>query len=293
VREGGFDRRRYDVLPVEERAAKPFVATHHYEATYPAARFAYGMFGAGRLVGVAVLSVPAHAGVLTGVFPALLAYRQTLELGRLVLLDEVPANAESWFVARAFELAHAQGIRGVVSFSDPVPRTDSCGQVVFRGHVGTVYAASNAHYAGRTGARTLVLLPDGAVLNERALAKVRHDERGHAYVERRLQAFGARPRQPDESGREWLSHALVEVGARLLRHGGCHRFAFRLGSPSARRATWIALPGLPYPKRSDPLGAHPLVARVARAGAAQRVPHGGPPGTLTTVLLHPESMPMK
>ena len=96
-----------------------------------------------------------------------------------------------------------------------------------------------------------MLLPDGSVLNERALAKVRNDERGHAYVERRLERFGAAPRRPEEAGRGWLAHTLVTIGARLLRHGGCHRFAFRLGPPVDRRATRIALPGLPYPKRPD------------------------------------------
>jgi hypothetical protein len=263
VSDGGFDARRYEVAPVEERVARPFVVRHHYEGTYPAARFAYGLFQGGRLVGAAVLSVPAHAGVLTGVFPDLRAYHETLELGRLVLLDEVPANAESWFVARVFGLAERRGVLGVVSFSDPVPRTDVSGRVVFRGHVGTVYQASNALYAGRGTARTLVLLPDGSVLNERALAKVRADERGHAYVERRLEALGAPPRLAGEPGRAWLAHALADVGARLLRHGGCHRFAFRLGGHADRRATRIAVPALPYPKQVDPARTATAVAAVA------------------------------
>jgi hypothetical protein len=33
----------------------------------------------------------------------------------------VPANGESWFLARCWEMAARQGVRGVVSFSDPVP----------------------------------------------------------------------------------------------------------------------------------------------------------------------------
>lgn len=149
----------------------------------------------------------------------------------------------------------------MVAFSDPVPRTDAAGRIVFRGHVGTVYAAGNALYLGRAAARTLVLLPDGSVLNERALAKVRSDERGHAYVERRLEAFGAPPRRPGESGRTWLAHALAAADARLLRHSGCHRFAFRFGTRAERRTTRIALPGLPYAKRPDLPRAAPVVGR--------------------------------
>jgi hypothetical protein len=45
-------------------------------------------------------------------------YHESLDLSRVVILDSMPANAESWFCARAFELAAAAGIRGIVAFSD-------------------------------------------------------------------------------------------------------------------------------------------------------------------------------
>ena len=66
-------------------------------------------------------------------------------------------------------LARARGIAGVVSFSDPLARRTAAGDVVFGGHVGTIYQAHNAAYLGRGTARTLRLLPDGAVLSARAL----------------------------------------------------------------------------------------------------------------------------
>ncbi|MDO0929927.1 hypothetical protein QQY24_33040 [Streptomyces sp. TG1A-8] len=69
---------------------------------------------------------------------------ESLECSRFVLLDECPANAESWFLARCFDALLARGVRGVVSFADPVPRTDASGAVVAVGHVGTIYLA----YAG-------------------------------------------------------------------------------------------------------------------------------------------------
>jgi hypothetical protein len=71
----------------------------HYSGTYPAAAQRYGLLDVAgkesRLVGVAVLSVPLQARVLTQVFPSLQPYAESLELGRLVLDDEVPANGES------------------------------------------------------------------------------------------------------------------------------------------------------------------------------------------------------
>jgi hypothetical protein len=96
--DGGFDARRYGVADIEETPAKRFVCSFHYSATYPAAAQRYGMFDLAdeaRLVGVAVLSVPAQKALLTCVFPRLEPYQESLELGRFVLRDEVPANGES------------------------------------------------------------------------------------------------------------------------------------------------------------------------------------------------------
>jgi hypothetical protein len=50
---------------------------------------------------------------------------------------------------------------------------DRAGRLVFPGHVGVIYRASNALYSGRSAARTLLLLPDGRALDERSLAKAR------------------------------------------------------------------------------------------------------------------------
>jgi hypothetical protein len=56
--EGGFDARRYDVVPLAEADARTFVATNHYSASYPAARLRFGLYDGPWLVGVAVLGVP-------------------------------------------------------------------------------------------------------------------------------------------------------------------------------------------------------------------------------------------
>jgi hypothetical protein len=49
----------------------------------------------GQLVGVMTLGSPMNTHVLTGPFPKLAPYRQSLELNRLVLLDRVPAIADT------------------------------------------------------------------------------------------------------------------------------------------------------------------------------------------------------
>lgn len=257
--EGGFNPARYAVALIAEDEARTFVQTHHYSRAYPAARLRYGLvdqLAGGRLVGVVVLGVPMQARVLTGPFPTLEPYRQSLELSRLVLLDEVPANAETWFLARALDLAAAAGLRGVVMFSDPLPRW-LAGALTMPGHVGCVYQALNCLYTGRGKARTLTILPDGMVLSDRSSQKVRAGERGAAGVVARLVDMGA-----TEPGRlvsltpaEWLGYALAQIGARQVRHRGNHRYVLPIGDRAARRRTPVALDSLPFPKTPDLIGA--------------------------------------
>lgn len=244
-----FNARLYEVHPITEQAAKTFVVTHHYSGTYPAARLRYGLFRAGILVGVAVYSIPTQAAVLTVALPDLEPFAESLELGRFVLLDPEPGNAESWFLARCHEYLLTAGIRGVVSFADPVPRRMADGQLCSPGHVGIIYQASNAIYTGRSTARTLVMFPDGTVLNDKTAQKIRSQDRGHDYAERMLVDRGAAPMRPGEKPADWLRQALHDVHAGRLRHRGCHRYVFTLGARRAR--TRIGLAAQPYPKQPD------------------------------------------
>jgi hypothetical protein len=234
---------------VAEVPARAFVETHHYSHDWPSPRFRYGLWERDALVGVAVLTVPMQKAVLTNPFPTLEPYHESLELGRFVLLDQVPANAESWFLGHAFRRARLDGIRGIVSFADPVPRQNGEGTVIFTGHRGTIYRATNALWAGRSKARVLTVLPDGTVLNERRQQKLRTEEQGHEGVERELVWYGATPRRAGETGRAYLARALSEIGVTQLRHRGNYRYLFTLGSPREKRAIPIGLPTGPYPQQ--------------------------------------------
>ncbi|MCG0285255.1 hypothetical protein [Streptomyces sp. PSAA01] len=81
------------------------------------------------------------------------------------------------------------------------------------------------------------------------MAKVRADEAGHCGVERRLMAFGARPRDPGEPGRAWLEEALR---ASVLRHGDSHRYATAIAPRSGRRR--ISATSCPCPSVDDLAG---------------------------------------
>lgn len=230
----------YDVEAIAGDAiARGFVKCHHYSGSYPAARFRFGLYRRGALAGVAVFSVPCSARVLTSVFPAL---DTSVELGRFVLLDEVPGNGETWFLARCFEQLRSRGIVGVVSFSDPVPRDTLAGARIFPGHVGTIYQAHNARYLGRGTARRLQLLPDGRVLSARALQKIRDGGQGWRYAAGQLEAIGAPPAPVDDVDRRaWLREWLPRL-TRPLAHPGNFKYAWSLN----RRVTLPA--SLPYPK---------------------------------------------
>ena len=248
VRPNGAEFRphAWDVAEIpDDTTARAFVEAHHYSSAYPAALRRFGLYHLARLVGVAVFSQPMQADALRP-FPRDAA----MELGRFVLLDEVPFNAESWMVRRTLE--SLRGVDGVVMFSDPEPRTDAAGAVTFRGHYGTIYQASGAVYAGRATPRTLRLLPDGTVVSARTLSKIRARERGWRYGVEQLVAAGAPAPTGDLAA--WLRAVLPRV-TRAVRHHGNHRYLMPV-SATARRC--LAGCSLPYPK----------APAAARAGAA-------------------------
>lgn len=241
-----IDPTQYDVVPIKtDSVAKAFILKHHYSGSYPAARFRHGLYRHGELVGVAVFSHPCSNRVLTKVFP-LKDAKEAVELGRLVLLDEIPGNAESFFIARCFQLLKPEGIVGVVSFSDPVPRRTANGRVILPGHCGIVYQATNGTYLGRGDGRVLKILPDGTSFNHRAEQKIRRREQGWRYAADRLEAFGADPLTESMDSAVWLETWLPQL-TRPLRHRGNHKYAWGF-----HRAMRKALPlSRPYPKQVD------------------------------------------
>lgn len=259
-----FDPSSFEVALIPgDAAARGFVVANHYSASYPAARYRVGLYRIGgggprvnlarstpeNLVGVAVFSQPVNN----------LSFRPlpggqdvNVELGRFVLLDDddVGGNAETWLLARCFELLRREGIEGVISFSDPCPREDASGARVFPGHVGIIYQAHNACFLGRARADKLRLLPDGRVLHNRSLAKVKARAKGWEYVVRDLVGHGAiAPARDSVSGlRAWLEEWVPRITRRVL-HPGNLKYAWGLD-----RATRRALPAsLPYVKLASVL----------------------------------------
>jgi len=228
-----FDTRRAEVALLDEPTAKHFVQTHHYSRSYPAARLRAGIFvkpplGREYLGGVAIFSVPMTQQVI----PATLGLpaHEGVELGRFVLLDSLEANAETWFLGRAFRLVKTKlpEVKGIVAYCDPLARLNEQGEVVKRSHTGTIYRAHNAIYRGQGSARKLWLLPNGQIASERAMSKLRSGDQGAEYAARLLLEQGAPPRAFAECAADWVLRLKRTGFLRPIAHPGNHRFIWRL-----------------------------------------------------------------
>jgi len=80
------------------------------------------------------------------------------------------------------------------------------------------------------------------------MQKIRKREQGHEYAEQLLISRGARPMQTGEDPARWLAEVTGDIGARRIRHQGCHRYGFPLGR---RARPVVALAAEPYPKVPD------------------------------------------
>ena len=233
---------RLTVDPIDRVRAKRFGVREHYSGTFPAERVSVGLFRGIRLVGVAVFAEPAQRRTIPRWAPGA---RLGVILSRFVLLDELAANAETWFLARAFRALRRElaGVGAVVSYSDPVLRRSSDGSLVLPGHVGTIYQGFNGRYLGRSGAETETIAPDGTIVDRRGLSKVRNGERSDAHVVDRLVALGAPGPRPFEDPRAYIARALEDGPFRRVRHPGKHVYAWSLDGST------LAVAQSPTPKR--------------------------------------------
>jgi hypothetical protein len=232
----------FEVASIDtDNVAKTFVLEHHYSGSYVAAIERFGLYRGAELQGVAVFSSPQNPYALD-VLPD--GRVSGIELGRFILLDRVPANGETWFLARCLDQLRKAGYTGVISFSGPVARPDVNGVLVFPGHIGTIYQASNATYLGSTKPERKRLLADGTVFPNRTLAKIRDREKGWRYGVERLVSYGAEGLGEFEDPRAWLARWLP-VLTRPMSHSGNMKYAWDL----QRRGSRARLPpSKPFPK---------------------------------------------
>ena len=234
----------YDVGLITGAEAAAFVREHHYEGETSPPAHPFGLHHRGELVGVAIFGPLASQNAHRKVFPTL-ADAEGVTLGRLVLLECVAFNAESFFVARTFEQLAARGVVGVDSCADPIERVLD-GRVVKRGHIGQIYQATNGRYIGKTDPATHYLLPDGTTFSKRARSKIEARERNYENAVAKLVAIGAPPLDPAEDSLAWMGRVRATL-LRKYRHPGNHRYVWSLDK-RRRREVLDRHAQLPYPK---------------------------------------------
>src|SRR6267378_5053291 len=117
-----------------------FVDTHHYSKTHhKVVPYAFRLIANGVLAGVCLFGMVAGNPKAVQVLRGHENHKDYLELQRLVLLDEVPKNSESRFIAWCLRwLRKNTNVKAIVSFADPR-----------HGHKGIVYRASNWIFIGK------------------------------------------------------------------------------------------------------------------------------------------------
>lgn len=214
--------------------AKPFVERHHYSGSFPASRLSAGLFrngpgGTSRLVGVCTFAQPSNNRSVAKT-ANLEHHTHAVDLGRLVLLDEVGCNGESFLVSRALRLLRQNKpeVISVISYADPVKRRVLGSGVVHGGHIGRIYQVMDALYLGRATPRTLDIMPNGLVFSPRALSKLRAGETGAEYALRQLVSAGASPPDAGEDPDRWVQELRARGFFTRIRHPGTHKYLFPL-----------------------------------------------------------------
>lgn len=143
---------RYLTFLTAGGAERAFIQENHYSRKCPPFAYAFRATGdGGAMLGACTFRRPSLPGIEK-------CYGATLELNRLVLVDEAGKNSESRFIGWCLRwLARHTEHRRVVSFADP-----------HVGHVGTVYRASNWKYAGlERGHGTRIIRVDGEEMHSK------------------------------------------------------------------------------------------------------------------------------
>lgn len=150
-------QQRFVVDRIEAKIGKEFIKKHHYSHGVHNGPMCYGLFDNRELVGVLAFATPCSENVCASVF-GVEHKRKVTELHRLVLLDHVQKNMESWFISRVLRQLKKDrpNYKAVLTFADAT-----------QGHIGVIYQATNAIYTGMSGKATFYLDQDGRLRHPR------------------------------------------------------------------------------------------------------------------------------
>ncbi len=154
------------VEEVTAKYARPYIAANHYTKTFPdSTKYTYAGFINGKLAGIITYGMGVGKNQYTALLPDI-QQGEYLELTRLWSPDGFPKNTETRLIAESRKLLPSN-VRLIMSFADGS-----------RGHVGTIYQASNFHYCGKSAGGKMLVTEDGIEKHPRLLGiyRLRHPE---------------------------------------------------------------------------------------------------------------------
>jgi len=149
------------VKKIKSSIGKDFIKKHHYSGGCHNGPMTWGLFQDEELVGVIAFATPCSENVRCSVFGSEFKDNVT-ELHRLVLLDEIPKNSESFFIRKGLKLLKEEKphIYAVLSFADSTEN-----------HIGVIYQATSAYYTGMSNKAMFYKDQDGRLRHPRQNGK--------------------------------------------------------------------------------------------------------------------------
>ena len=117
--------------------SKAILFRTHYLQSCPGAKWYIGLWGNGMLLGVVLYGNCSRQGTASCWSGG--NKDNTIELQRFALVDQLPPNTASWFLAQSLNQLPPE-VETIVTFADPSV-----------GHMGSLYQAANFTYLGKTG----------------------------------------------------------------------------------------------------------------------------------------------
>jgi hypothetical protein len=132
------DVSKVSVYPIKCNEAKPLIINHHYSHKWTSCRYSYGVYYDSKLIGCVVYGPPVGRQAFASITKTIkLDRKEVMELTRLWIADGYGTNIESYSIGQTFKYLRNEGIRVLLSYSDPNV-----------GHLGKIYQATNWLYQG-------------------------------------------------------------------------------------------------------------------------------------------------
>jgi GR25 family glycosyltransferase involved in LPS biosynthesis len=217
------------IIQINKKDANDFISKHHYRKIMPKLnKVFYGGFVEDRLVAVITFGWGTQPlNTIKKIFPSLTT-KDYFEIGRLCLLDELPRNSESEFMAKVFKILKVDypELKVVFSWSDGI-----------MGKPGFVYQASNFLYAGKIKT-DVYITKEGYLIHPRSAKKLLE---ANAFFENKKKLF-------------WLTESFCKKNDIIRLKGFQFRYVLFLCNKKEQKFLLKETPlviNIKYPKMED------------------------------------------